>query len=220
MTYEMPDGVRRLSSSTRKLPGVVAHEVDPGHVDAHPADGVEALDAPVVVRRAGDEPAGHDAVGEDLAGAVDVAEEPLEREHPLAHAGIDDRPLVGVDDAGHEVEREGPLLLARELERDALITERTVARRAAHLEVVARERAEHRVQCRVVRAGRVDVREHLVPVRAPAGNRQAGRPRGPFYAASVTGRFPAMVQPVFWLLARFLPGSGAANSRASLPSTA
>ena len=82
----------------------------PGDVDAHAPGGSMPCDAAVEVRRAGHQPARHDAVGEDLARAVDVGEEPLEREHPLAHAALDDRPLVGVDDPRHEVERERPLL--------------------------------------------------------------------------------------------------------------
>ena len=124
---------------------------------------VEPLHAPVVVRGGHDEPARHDTVGEDLPRAVDVGEEPLERQHPLAHTGVDDRPLVGGDDPRHEVEGERPLLLAGELERDALVAERAVSGGAALLEVVARQRAEHGVQCGVVRPGRVDSLEHLVP---------------------------------------------------------
>ena len=144
--------MRRLSSSTRKAPGAVADEVDAGDVDPHAARRVDAVHAPVEVRRTGHQPARDDAVGEDLARPVHVGEERLERQHPLAHARLDHRPLVGVDDAGHEVERERPLL-ARERERDALVVERAVTGRAARLEVVTREGAEHLVQRLVVRRG-------------------------------------------------------------------
>ena len=119
-------------------------------MDPHATGGIEPGDAAVEVRRARDQSAWHDAVGEDLAGPVDVGEEALEGEDPLADPGLDHRPFVGVDDAGDEVERERALL-ARVREGDALVVERTVAGGAAHLEVVARERAEHLVQRLVVR---------------------------------------------------------------------
>ena len=142
--------------------GAVAHEVDPGDVHPHAARRIEPVHAAVVVRRARDQPPRDHAVGEDLTGAVHVAEEAFEREHPLADARLDDRPLVGVDDAGHEVERERTLL-ARVREGDALVVERPVAGCAARLEVVPGEGAEHLVQRLVVRPRLVGAREHLVP---------------------------------------------------------
>ena len=151
VVLEHPEGAR-----------AVAHEVDAGDVHPHAAARVEPGHAPVEVRRARDEATRHDAVGEDLARAVDVGEEPLEREHPLADARLDHRPLLGVDDARHEVERERPLL-AGERERDALVVERAVPGRAADLEVVAGQGAEDLVQRLVVRARLVGAREHLVP---------------------------------------------------------
>src|SRR5262249_22636127 len=48
-------------------------------------------------------------------------------------------------------------------EGDALVVEGAVAGGATHLEVVAREGAEHLVEGLVVRAGLVGPREHLVP---------------------------------------------------------
>ena len=141
---------------------VVADEVDPGHVHAHAARGVEAGDAAVEVRRARHQPARHHAVGQDLARPVHVGEEALEREDALAHAGLDHRPLRGVDDPRHEVERERPLLAGMG-EGDALVVEGAVAGRAPQLEVVARERAEDLVQRLVVRARLVGTDEHLVP---------------------------------------------------------
>ena len=62
--------------------GVVADQVDPRDVDAHATRRLEAGDRPMEVLRAGDEPAGHDAVGEDLPCAVHVGEEALERHAP------------------------------------------------------------------------------------------------------------------------------------------
>ncbi|WRL67330.1 hypothetical protein U6N30_00850 [Blastococcus brunescens] len=65
---------------------------------------------PVEVRAGGDHAARDDPVGEHLAGAVDVGEEGLQRVHPLGHAALDGRPLLGPDDPRHDVEREGLLL--------------------------------------------------------------------------------------------------------------
>ena len=56
--------------------------------------------------------------------------------HPLAHARLDADPLRLVDDPGHEVERERPLLTGVR-ERDALVAERPVPGGAPQLEVVA-----------------------------------------------------------------------------------
>ena len=142
--------------------GVVAHEVDPRDVDPDAARGIEAGDAAVEVRRARHQTTRDHAVGEDLARPVDVGEEPLEREDALAYPGLDDGPFVGVDDPGHQIEREGPLL-ARVGERDPLVVEGAVARRAPEFEVVTREGPEHLVERFVVRPRLVRPREHLVP---------------------------------------------------------
>ena len=145
--------------------GVVADEVDPGDVDAHAPGRLDAGDAAVEVLRAGDEPARHDAVGQDLAGAVHVGEEALERQHPLAHARLDPDPLRLVDDPRHEVERERPLLTG-ERERDALVAERPVpARRTA-----ARSRR-----------ATASPAPSAAPRRAPAGDRarRTSRPMRP-----------------------------------------
>jgi hypothetical protein len=56
---------------------------------------------------------GHDAVGQHGLLAGHVGEERLQRLDPLGDAALDDVPLVGVDDARHQVEREGPLLPER-----------------------------------------------------------------------------------------------------------
>ena len=48
----------------------------------------------------GDEAAGDDAGLEDLAGTVDVGQQGLQREHPLADAVLDRHPVSGRDDPG------------------------------------------------------------------------------------------------------------------------
>ncbi len=89
---------------------------------------------------------------EDPARAVDVGEERLEREDPLADAALDRRPLVGGQDPRDEVERERSLL-AGELERDPGVPERPVAGVAALLEVAPRQRLQDAVQRLVVLPG-------------------------------------------------------------------
>ena len=113
----------------------VADEVDAGHVHAHVAGGLDPGDGSVKVLRRDHQPAGHDPVAHDLAGSVHVGEEPLEREHPLADTPLDRRPFGCGDDPGHEIERERPLLLARERERHAPIGKHAVAHAAPLVEV-------------------------------------------------------------------------------------
>src|SRR6478752_2858905 len=104
MTYEMPDGVRRLSSSTRKEPASSRTRSIPATWMRTPPGGSR----PATDRWKCSELATsrHGTVGQDLPGAVDVGEERLERQHPLAHSRLDPDPLRLVDDPGHEVERE------------------------------------------------------------------------------------------------------------------
>nr|WP_254126906.1 hypothetical protein [Aquihabitans sp. G128] len=101
-----------------ELAVVVADDVDAGDVDAHAAGRLHAVDLAVEVRRGVHQLAGHHLVVEHLAGAVDVGQERLEGQHPLADARLQAAPLLGGEDPGHQVEREGPLL-AGEGEGDA-----------------------------------------------------------------------------------------------------
>ena len=162
--HDVRDPRRRAQVVLENAEGarVVAHEVDAGDVDAHATRRLDAGDAPMEVCRARDEPARHDAVGQDLAGAVDVGEEVLERQHPLTHAGLDADPLGLVDDARHEVERERSFLTG-ERKRDALIAEGPVAGGTALLEVVARQGREHGVERFVGGPRAIGRGEHLVP---------------------------------------------------------
>ena len=131
--------MRRLSSSTHIFPSRVAHEVDARNVHPHAAGRRDAAARGAMeVRRRDDEPAGNDPGAHDLARAVDVVEEPLERAHPLRDPALDQRPLRRGDDTGHEVERERPLL-TRVREGDALVAEHPVAGRAPLVEVLLRQ---------------------------------------------------------------------------------
>ena len=109
----------------------VADDVDAGH-EAPRAVGhrdADRLAAEAVGRR--HQPPRHDAVadGGSLAG-VEVVEEAVEDGDPLDQAPLDVGPLVGRDEARHEVHREGaldPFALAVDGERDASGPERLVA---------------------------------------------------------------------------------------------
>ncbi len=99
---------------------LVADQVDAGDVAAHAVRWTHPGHHPVVVRRGDDDLARDDAVAEHPALAVDVGEEGLEGAHPLGDAGLDLCPLVRQQHAGHDVEREGPLLAA-DVEGDTLV---------------------------------------------------------------------------------------------------
>ncbi len=88
--------------------------------DVHP-DAVRRLDAPdraVVVAGGGDQLARDDPVGDHPAVGVDVGEERLQGADPLRDTGVDDVPVVGRDDPGHDVQRERSLD-ATDVEGDA-----------------------------------------------------------------------------------------------------
>ena len=121
ITYDTPDGERRLSSRTRNCP-FVPDEVDTGDVDAHAVGRLDARGLPVEVLARGDEALRDDHFAQDRLLAVDVVEEHLERLDPLLDAALEPVPLRGGDHAGHEVEGERPLL-TRQRERDALVDE-------------------------------------------------------------------------------------------------
>ena len=104
------------------MPGGVADDVDAGNVDADAAGGLEAVHLAVEVGAGGDELARDDAVGHHGHLVVDVVEERLEGADALRHAAFQHVPLVGRDDPGHDVQREGPLL-PREVEGDAAVQE-------------------------------------------------------------------------------------------------
>ena len=108
------------------------------------------------------QPARHHAVGEDLARAVHVGQERLQRADPLRDAGLDVLPLGGGDDARDDVHRERPLD-ALQRERDALIEERAGQHVGAEPQLGAGERPQRGVQRLVAARGSAGVAEHLVP---------------------------------------------------------
>ena len=139
-----------------------AHEINPCNMDAHTAGRNDSGHRVMEVLRRHHEPPGNDAVPQDLTGAVHVVEERFERAHALGDAALDEQPLARRDHARDEVERERPLLLARVRERDAAIAEHAIARRAALVEVVARQRLNLLEQRCVVLAWTPAHLEHLV----------------------------------------------------------
>ena len=109
----------------------VAHEVDAGDEAARAMGDVDAhgLADEAVGRRhhvAGD----HAVADRGLLARVHVVEELVERADPLREPGLHHGPLVGRDDPGEQVHREGALeavLVAAQGEGDALGAERGVA---------------------------------------------------------------------------------------------
>ena len=84
---------------------------------------------------------------------VEVVEEHVQGRHSLHEALLDVRPLVGRDDARHEVHRERALearVLAVDRERDARRPERGVAEPLAPSELVGAERPEPEGELAVV----------------------------------------------------------------------
>ena len=124
-------------------------------------------------------------------GAVDVAEERLQRPHPLGEPGGEARPVVGGDDARHEVEREQPVGRAvadpeRDAARPLLGVQRGLGRgqpAVAH----AAERAEHPAVLGPHLAVGAD---RLVVAVGVVGREEIGPRRARCRAARARGRAP------------------------------
>ena len=103
--------------AARDVDVLVVGDVDPDHL------------APEVACQ-DDEAARHDPLSQDLLGVVDVVDEHVEGPDPLPEARLDDRPLLGGEDAGNRVEGEdalGALLALRvDRERDPAVEEGAV----------------------------------------------------------------------------------------------
>ena len=112
IVFEHPEGALRITD-----------DVDAGDVDAHAVGRVDADGFAVEVLTGGHQPARDDAVAQDLLVAIDIVEELLQCPDPLSDAAFELRPLGGRDDPGHQIQREGPLLLAGQRKGDALIDE-------------------------------------------------------------------------------------------------
>jgi hypothetical protein len=158
----------------------VAHEVDAGD---EAAGGVGHRDAgrlpdEAVGRR--DQPVGHDAVLDHGPLAdVEVVEEAVERGDPLDQTGLDERPLVGWDDPGQEVHREGALgalVVAVDGERDALGPEAVVAQALPPGQLGRGQPGQPGDEGLVVGAHHVGLGEDLIeePVRVVAGEQPLG----------------------------------------------
>ncbi len=127
------DPRRRAHVVLEHLPAPVgvADEVAAGHVAPDAAGRPDAVRRPGEGRAGDHELPGHDALADDLAAVVDVLDEQVQRPHALGQAALDRAPLVGRQDARHQVERERPVarlaLGGRGVEGDALLDEDRVA---------------------------------------------------------------------------------------------
>ena len=134
----------------------VAHDVDAGHQAAGTVRHGDAERLALEAVAARDEPARDDPVVDGrLVAHVQVVEEPVEGGDPLDEPLLDVGPLVGRDDARHQVHRERPLdalALAVDGEGDAGLAEGGVAHPLPLGQLVGREPAEEVDQGLVVRA--------------------------------------------------------------------
>ena len=166
---------------------LVAHEVDTGDVDPHPVRRHQPCGRAVEVRRGGHQPPGHHSFVEDLPGSVDVGEEELQGPDALAHPRLDLAPLVGADDAGHQVEGQGPFA-ACEREGDPQPVEVGVPQAGPLGEALGAEGVQHVGHVRESRPRSAVVAEHLVEHGgAPRGRAGAGAHRSSVLAACVAG---------------------------------
>ena len=105
--YPMPGGASAKSWTTRQTPSARAHEID--GVRGQPASGVPRRMCrpdrrqPVAVARV-EQVGGHDPVTHELSRAVEVAQQFLERLHPLDHGRRQPLERLGVDHDRDRVE--------------------------------------------------------------------------------------------------------------------
>ena len=113
-----------------------------------------------------DEPVGYDAILDDPALVVDIVDEQVEGVDPLLQAALDRRPLGGVDDPRHDVERPDllrPRLVAVDVERDPHREERLVGSPLPGGKLAVREGGETTDELLGARSGLERFVEKLVP---------------------------------------------------------
>jgi hypothetical protein len=141
--------------------------------------------APQVARRE-DEVLRDDALRQDPLGALEVAEEQVERTDPLGEPVLHVGPLVGRDDARDEVEREdsvGAGIVPVDREPDPLREEEGVGGADALLEPLVGERREPLVEGAVVGRGRPAA--SIISSKNGPASYPAMRPAGAAAAGSV-----------------------------------
>ena len=113
-----------------------------------------------------DEPVGYDAILDDPAPVVDIVDEQVEGVDPLLQAALDRRPLGGVDDPRHDVERPDllrPRLVAVDVERDPHREERLVGGPLPGGKLAVREGGETTDELLSARSGLERFVEEFVP---------------------------------------------------------
>ena len=133
-TYDTPEGVRTLSSSTRNTPSGPRMRSMPAMGMRTPPGGrrprsLGTKDLAPSTRSAGITPARQDALL-----AVDVVEERAQRGDPLGQPALDPGPVGGGDDARDQADREdllGAPLVGVDREGDALVVQRQLGQRLA-----------------------------------------------------------------------------------------
>jgi hypothetical protein len=92
------------------MPSVIADHVETGDGDPDTVWRRHSDQVALQKAAAGHDPLWHDPFGDDLPVAVDVIEEALECAHPLRDARRHLPPLLGLQDARHQVDLEGVTL--------------------------------------------------------------------------------------------------------------
>ncbi len=102
--------MRALSSSTKEIVGVDAHDVDPGDMDVDVVRHILAIHFGTEYRVLEDQVVGNDVGAEDVAAVIDVVQEHVQRAHPLLQALLKQGPFLGRDDSRDHVEGDQPFL--------------------------------------------------------------------------------------------------------------
>ena len=108
-TYDTPDGVRRLSSSTTKLPSLRRIRSMPATWTYTPPGGVTPRMDGMYPREASSISRGSTPLLEDALRSVDVGEVQVERLDALLETAREPGPLEGADDPRDRVEGKDPL---------------------------------------------------------------------------------------------------------------
>ncbi len=140
------DAARRAGVVLEHHPAAVvsADQVAADHVQVLVVRHVDPDDLAPEVACEHHEAAGDDAVVQDRLVVVDVVHEAVQGLDPLPQPRLDDRPLVGREDARDRVERQDPLggrrVVRVDRERDAAVQERAIRElgRASHVPAVHR----------------------------------------------------------------------------------
>jgi hypothetical protein len=158
------------------------HHVDAGDVRVDAGGHIDALHLRAVLRVAEDQLGRHHARRQDALVVVDVVDEGVQRQRPLAQAALEHRPLRRGQDARHDVEGNQPLGLlgvAGDGEGDAQAVEQQGRLLALAGDAVGRLGAQPVPVGAAVRPGGPGRGQHLVVGSGRVGRRGVRHGRSP-----------------------------------------